>query len=69
MTNAQSHIDYLKEQITAKETEVSGKENQVELLKEGIKTDKAILRILKEGLNKMENKNTLSISVDSPNGD
>jgi hypothetical protein len=64
MTTAQSHIDYLKEQITAKETEVSGKENQVELLKEGIKTDKAILKILKAGLEKMEGQAAKPVAHD-----
>jgi hypothetical protein len=56
MTTAQSHIDYLKEQITAKEAEVANKETQAELLKEGIKTNKAIIKILKAGLEKMESQ-------------
>jgi 5'-3' exonuclease len=52
----ESHIQSLEEEIGKKRAEIEAKEKQMALLKEGITTDKAVLKIYEKGLDKMKAK-------------
>lgn len=48
----ESHYQYLEEEVKKKEDQIQDKQAQIDILKEGIATDKALLKIMKTGLEK-----------------
>lgn len=54
--NIESYYKSLEEEVDKKLSEISDKEKQAELLKEGIIRDKKLLKIMKEGLEKMKER-------------
>lgn len=54
--NIESYYKSLEEEVDKKLSEISDKEKQAELLKEGIIRDKKLLKIMKEGLEKMKDR-------------
>lgn len=54
--NIESYYKSLEEEVDKKLSEISDKEKLAELLKEGIIRDKKLLKIMKEGLEKMKDR-------------
>lgn len=52
----ESQITYLEEQVKIKESEIQEKERNLDILKDGIVMDKQLLKIMRNGLERMKAK-------------
>jgi hypothetical protein len=52
----ETHYQYLEEEVKKKEEQIQDKQSQIDLLKDGIATDKALLKIMKVGLEKVKQR-------------